>query len=160
MFRKFLNDENGAVTVDWIVLTAAITGLGIGATVSIKGGVDSLAFGIQSSLSGATVVNVGQMGFSNYVRPTLLMMDSVNQQPNVEALATLMENATNEQVLELAHLHAQQARDHATCPGVRSCAMAIDHVALTLTELQNRDAHPNLVAQAQALHTEVRALWD
>ena len=26
---NFLNDENGAVTVDWVVLTAAIVGLGV-----------------------------------------------------------------------------------------------------------------------------------
>jgi len=27
--KKFRNDEDGAVTVDWVVLTAAIVGLGI-----------------------------------------------------------------------------------------------------------------------------------
>ena len=26
---KFLNDEEGAVTVDWVVLTAAVVGLGM-----------------------------------------------------------------------------------------------------------------------------------
>jgi Flp pilus assembly pilin Flp len=26
---KFLNDEDGAVTVDWVVLTAAVVGLGM-----------------------------------------------------------------------------------------------------------------------------------
>lgn len=28
MLKKFRNDESGAVTVDWVVLTAAIVGLG------------------------------------------------------------------------------------------------------------------------------------
>lgn len=28
-FKKFHNDESGAVTVDWVVLTAAIVGLGL-----------------------------------------------------------------------------------------------------------------------------------
>jgi Flp pilus assembly pilin Flp len=28
-FSAFLNDETGAVTVDWVVLTAAVVGLGL-----------------------------------------------------------------------------------------------------------------------------------
>lgn len=28
-FQKFMNDETGAVTVDWVVLTAAIVGIGV-----------------------------------------------------------------------------------------------------------------------------------
>ncbi|WP_166417399.1 Flp family type IVb pilin [Cochlodiniinecator piscidefendens] len=28
LFKNFKNDESGAVTVDWVVLTAAIVGLG------------------------------------------------------------------------------------------------------------------------------------
>ncbi len=30
-FKKFLNDESGAITVDWVVLTAAILGVLFGA---------------------------------------------------------------------------------------------------------------------------------
>ena len=29
LFKAFSKDENGAVTVDWVVLTAAIVGLGM-----------------------------------------------------------------------------------------------------------------------------------
>jgi Flp pilus assembly pilin Flp len=29
IFKSFKNDESGAVTVDWVVLTAAIVGLGL-----------------------------------------------------------------------------------------------------------------------------------
>ena len=29
LFKNFHNDESGAVTVDWVVLTAAIVGLGM-----------------------------------------------------------------------------------------------------------------------------------
>ncbi|AXQ92581.1 pilus assembly protein [Cereibacter azotoformans] len=29
IFKNFRNDEDGAVTVDWVVLTAAIVGLGL-----------------------------------------------------------------------------------------------------------------------------------
>ena len=39
--RNFTHDESGAVTVDWVVLTAAIVGLGIGVITSIgKGALD------------------------------------------------------------------------------------------------------------------------
>jgi Flp pilus assembly pilin Flp len=33
--QRFLNDESGAVTVDWVVLTAAIVGLGIAVIAAI-----------------------------------------------------------------------------------------------------------------------------
>ncbi|WP_103332668.1 Flp family type IVb pilin [Pseudotabrizicola formosa] len=29
MIKNFANDESGAVTVDWVVLTAAVVGLGL-----------------------------------------------------------------------------------------------------------------------------------
>ncbi len=35
LFNAFLNDESGAVTVDWVVLTAAIVGLGIAVMTSM-----------------------------------------------------------------------------------------------------------------------------
>ena len=33
--KNFRNDEDGAVTVDWVVLTAAIVGLGIAVMASV-----------------------------------------------------------------------------------------------------------------------------
>ena len=41
--NAFLNDESGAVTVDWVVLTAAIVGLGIAVLTSVGEGTTSLA---------------------------------------------------------------------------------------------------------------------
>jgi len=43
LFKTFKNDESGAVTVDWVVLTAAIVGLGIAVMVSISGSTTGLA---------------------------------------------------------------------------------------------------------------------
>jgi Flp pilus assembly pilin Flp len=37
LIKKFRNDESGAVTVDWVVLTAAIVGLGF-VVINIVGG--------------------------------------------------------------------------------------------------------------------------
>ena len=59
MIKNFRNDESGAVTVDWVVLTAAIVGLGIAVLTSVSGGVESLAGSIDTNLSGQTA----QTGF-------------------------------------------------------------------------------------------------
>jgi Flp pilus assembly pilin Flp len=36
--KTFRSDEDGAVTVDWVVLTAAIVGLGIAVLASVRSG--------------------------------------------------------------------------------------------------------------------------
>jgi len=41
--KNFRNDEDGAVTVDWVVLTAAVVGLAAAGVAAIKGGTDTLA---------------------------------------------------------------------------------------------------------------------
>lgn len=51
-FKSFANDEAGAVTVDWVVLTAAIVGLGIVVMTSVGGGITGLA--------NATATKIGQ----------------------------------------------------------------------------------------------------
>jgi Flp pilus assembly pilin Flp len=40
--KNFRNDEDGAVTVDWVVLTAAVVGLAIAAYNSIEEGATAL----------------------------------------------------------------------------------------------------------------------
>ena len=62
MIEAFRNDEAGAVTVDWVVLTAAIVGLGLAVIASVRTGVGDLAGDISSSLSGATVATLGTLG--------------------------------------------------------------------------------------------------
>ena len=51
-------DESGAVTVDWVVLTAAVVILAIGAIASLEGGLDGLIGGVNAGLSnGSTAVS-------------------------------------------------------------------------------------------------------
>jgi Flp pilus assembly pilin Flp len=45
-FSAFLKDEAGAVTVDWVVLTAAIVGLGLLVFSFVRPAVSNLADGI------------------------------------------------------------------------------------------------------------------
>jgi len=55
--NTFLNDEDGAVTVDWVVLTAAIVGLGVAGISSVQTGITGLATEI-----GTAVNNDGWVG--------------------------------------------------------------------------------------------------
>ncbi|QMU57867.1 MAG: hypothetical protein GKR98_06440 [Boseongicola sp.] len=55
MFNAFLNDESGAVTVDWVVLTAAIVGLGIAVLSSVGNGTTALADKVSSHMAGKSV---------------------------------------------------------------------------------------------------------
>ena len=50
--KTFLADESGAVTVDWVVLTAAIVGLGIAVMASVSGGLEDLSGDIEDQLTG------------------------------------------------------------------------------------------------------------
>ena len=61
---SFLADESGAVTVDWVVLTAAIVGLGLAVITSVRSGVQSLGTDIQNSLTSASVASLGTLGVS------------------------------------------------------------------------------------------------
>ncbi len=55
--KKFRKEEEGAVTVDWVVLTAAIVGLGVAAVATVSDGVDTLADSIKEGVSTKTVDN-------------------------------------------------------------------------------------------------------
>jgi hypothetical protein len=49
--KTFRADEDGAVTVDWVVLTAAIVGLGIAVLFTVRDGTEDLADGISDELT-------------------------------------------------------------------------------------------------------------
>ncbi len=60
-FTKFLSDDAGAVTIDWVALTAGILLLGIMVVYAIfNNGVSSLVSNVNSTLVGvATNVSIG-----------------------------------------------------------------------------------------------------
>jgi hypothetical protein len=53
--EQFLSDEDGAVTVDWVVLTAAIIGLSALLFPRINQGIDSLATATKDEMASITV---------------------------------------------------------------------------------------------------------
>lgn len=55
MLKNFFANEDGAVTVDWVVLTAAVVGLGAAVLASVSTGVLSLAGKTETALDAMTV---------------------------------------------------------------------------------------------------------
>jgi Flp pilus assembly pilin Flp len=51
LIKNFAKSESGAVTVDWVVLTAAIVGLGLAVMAVVSGGVEDLAGDIDTQLT-------------------------------------------------------------------------------------------------------------
>jgi len=48
--KTFLSDDSGAVTVDWVVLTAALVGLGLAVMSVVSGGIENLSGDINTQL--------------------------------------------------------------------------------------------------------------
>lgn len=57
--NAFLKDEDGAVTVDWVVLTAAIVGLGVAGITSVQTGITGLAGEINTAVNNDGWVGLG-----------------------------------------------------------------------------------------------------
>ena len=53
--RQFLRSEDGAVTVDWVVLTAAVIGLGFAVVRPILGGATDVSGSVGAQLTSAGV---------------------------------------------------------------------------------------------------------
>lgn len=58
----FLSDTSGAVTVDWVVLTAAIVGIGTAVLLSVSGGTNALADKTSTAISEVEVAGLGNTG--------------------------------------------------------------------------------------------------
>ena len=54
---QFLEEEEGAATVDWVVLTAAVVGLGTVAVDTVQDGIEALASDIATAISTKVVDN-------------------------------------------------------------------------------------------------------
>lgn len=56
LFNRFAKDEDAAVTVDWVVLTAAVVGIAIAVAATIQTGLNSAATSISTGI-GSSVTN-------------------------------------------------------------------------------------------------------
>ena len=55
MIKNFAADESGAVTVDWVVLTAAIVGLGLAVMSLVTTSTEGLTKRVTGAMDGMTV---------------------------------------------------------------------------------------------------------
>ncbi len=53
LMNTFSKDEDGAVTVDWVVLTAALVGIALALVGTVKGGLDTASGDIADAITGA-----------------------------------------------------------------------------------------------------------
>lgn len=67
--RIILNNDRGAVTVDWTVLAAAAVGLGLASVAAVRSGVVDLGGDVGASLSGASVAALGTLGDGDAYSP-------------------------------------------------------------------------------------------
>ncbi|WP_375260963.1 Flp family type IVb pilin [Palleronia sp.] len=59
--KTFRNDEDGAVTVDWVVLTAAIVGLGIAVLAAVQGGLTTATDNLTKNLGSNADTNIVEL---------------------------------------------------------------------------------------------------
>ncbi|UWQ23088.1 Flp family type IVb pilin [Jannaschia sp. W003] len=60
--QNFIKDESGAVTVDWVVLTAALVGLGLAVMGVVATGVETTSTNIDSQMTSGTVIRTSFTG--------------------------------------------------------------------------------------------------
>lgn len=54
---QFASSEDGAITVDWVVLTAALVGLGLAALVVVSNGTEDLSGDISTELASMEITD-------------------------------------------------------------------------------------------------------
>lgn len=69
VLTEFLKNEAAALTVDWVVMAAAVVGLGMAAVGNVRSGTGALGSDIATSLTNAEVVSLGSLGSDGYTGP-------------------------------------------------------------------------------------------
>lgn len=59
MLKSFILNEDGAVAVDWVVLSAALVGIGVSSVAAVRTGVGDLATDTANSLSNTNIASLG-----------------------------------------------------------------------------------------------------
>lgn len=60
---QFIKEDRGAVTVDWVVLTAALVGLGLASLAVVSGGVENISGDIAVSLADDSILDASRFSF-------------------------------------------------------------------------------------------------
>ncbi len=81
VLERFARKDEGAVTVDWVVLTAAVIGLSLGAVVAVRSGVLSLGSAINDSLRTASLPSLSNGTGDGSLTPTPVPLPPVTILP-------------------------------------------------------------------------------
>lgn len=156
--NSFLADQSGAVTVDWVVLTAAVVGLGIATVGAVRTGVLSLGDDVEQTLTDASVASLGELGAS--VAAWLFtprVYDQSILDANMDALrawsdADLLSNAATYAGLSAVRMDQGNAYD---------AASFMDSVYMLDAVMRERDLPwPDDVATLQELDTRYVELFE
>lgn len=96
-FHKFLRCESGAVTVDWVVLTAAAAGMALAATAVVEDGIGSLASRLDAELRSQQVSDSFVTFQSSHF--DALYDAGVITEDDAEALFRVANEMTNAQIM-------------------------------------------------------------
>lgn len=156
---RFLRDQSGAVTVDWVVLSAAIVGMGVASITAVRSGVAALGVDIEASLTNA---NVAQLELSPYrFRAFTEDGDFWNSIPQRRAQ---MANTSDAQLEEYFNVNGLQnfnsaltRGDNSICHGCRGAGNRLDLMKVIVDEMGTRglatQAHHDALADAESRYT-------
>ena len=154
--KQWVNDDSGAVTVDWVVLTAAVVGLGLASVAAVSTGAVSLGDGIDSALGDASVAALASLGdgTADTVR-TLLSVSQETYDGWAEAVATY----TDEQLATYIAGFATYANAAIESGNAADAAYYIDVVAVYSQEIESRgNTVPDGVPSVPDLENDYNAM--
>lgn len=61
----FLQDEGGAVTIDWVILTGSLITMALLVVGGVRSGTSDLSTGTGAQLAAAQVAGIGALGFAD-----------------------------------------------------------------------------------------------
>jgi hypothetical protein len=137
MLRVFSSDESGAVTTDWVVLTAAIVGMGITSVAAVRTGTGSLGAEIETSLSDSSVSLLGDECNTNssvgdYKFQTYDEKEQANQSAHLAEIGDTDVQKTFAEVSQKVDWYLQND------PKSPNIAAVVDHAAMVAGELERR----------------------
>lgn len=137
--REFVRAEPGAVTVDWVVLTAAAVGLSIGAVGTLSVGTTGLGGAIQSSLSGASVALLGQGADADDEDPGLPDYEIRRlDEAGVATWTATFAAMTDVQLAGQVDLRLSQFESHLAAQNWTQALQRVDYYHLITLELNSR----------------------
>lgn len=96
-FHRFLRCESGAITVDWVVLTAATAGMALAATGVIEDGIATLASNLDAELRAQQISDAFVVFQSSHF--DALYDAGMITEPDAEAMFMVANEMTNAEIM-------------------------------------------------------------